>query len=52
MEDGVERVKPSLDPVQPPTEPFYKLAIERERAKAQSGKKSAKQLLHEEATRR
>ena len=51
-EDGVERVKPSLDPVQPPTEPFYKMAIERERAKAQSGKKSAKQLLHEEATRR
>jgi tRNA (cytidine32/guanosine34-2'-O)-methyltransferase len=51
-EDGVERVKPSLDPVQPPTEPFYKMAIELQRAKAQGKKKSGKQLLHEEATRR
>ena len=51
-EDGVERVKPSLDPVQPPTEPFYKMAIELQRAKAQGKKKSDKQRLHEEATRR
>ena len=51
-EDGVERVKPSLDPVQPPTEPFYKMAIELQRAKAQGKKKSNKQRLHEEATRR
>jgi hypothetical protein len=41
-----------LDPVQPPTEPFYKMAIELQRAKAQGKKKSGKQLLHEEATRR